>query len=100
MAQGQAKPLFHTPAHGCGLGATQRRDAWWAGPLATALGLGAFGVYTTFRIFYNADYLVNRPDAAYLLSPYYSPLLVFPNMPAWLSPAMLILWMPGGFRLT
>ena len=23
-----------------GLGKTQRRDAWWVGPLATALGLG------------------------------------------------------------
>ena len=31
----------------------------------------------------------------------YSPLLALPDwMPAWISPAMFILWMPGGFRLT
>ena len=31
----------------------------------------------------------------------YSPLFVLPAwLPAWISPALLILWMPGGFRLT
>ena len=105
MAQGQVKPLFHTPAHGCGWAHTHRRDAWWAGPLATALGLGAFGVYATFRAIYNAEYHVG-PDTgvmeghAYLLSPFYSPLIVVPWLPSWISPAFLILWMPGGFRLT
>ena len=82
------------------LGATERRDAWWLGPLATAVGLGLFGVYATFRAVYNADYDVNQPDAAYLLSPFYSPLIVLPGLPAWLSPAFFILWAPGGFRLT
>jgi hypothetical protein len=86
-------------------GATQRADAWWAGPAATALGLGAFVVYATFRAFYNADYQVGAgiepaPDNAYLLSPFYSPLLHIPGLPAWLSPAVLILWAPGGFRVT
>lgn len=83
-----------------GLGATERRDAWWLGPLATALGLGAFGVYATFRAFYNRDYVVDRPDSAYILSPFYSPLLIFPGLPSWFSPAFWILWMPGGFRVT
>jgi hypothetical protein len=88
-----------------GLGVTQRRDAWWVGPLATALGLGAFGVYATFRAFYNAEYhlgvgTATLPEHAYLLSPFYSPLIVLPWLPAWISPALLILWAPGGFRLT
>ena len=83
-----------------GLGRTERRDLWWAGPLVTALILGGFVVYTTFRVFQNADYQVERPDSAYLLSPLYSPLIIVPWLPAWMSPAMLILWMPGGFRLT
>jgi hypothetical protein len=87
------------------LGTTQRLDAWWAGPAATALGLGAFVVYATFRAFYNADFQIGMgtdvlPDHAYLLSPFYSPLLVLPWLPAWLSPAVLILWAPGGFRVT
>ena len=83
-----------------GLGRTERRDLWWVGPLATALGLGAFVVYATFRAFSNADYQVVRPDSAYILSPFYSPLIVLPWLPAWISPALLILWAPGGFRLT
>jgi hypothetical protein len=83
-----------------GLGRTERRDLWWVGPLLTGLGLGAFVVYATFRAFYNADYQVVRPDSAYFLSPFYSPLIVLPWLPAWISPAILILWAPGGFRLT
>jgi hypothetical protein len=89
-----------------GLGKTQRRDAWWAGPMATALVLGSFIVYTTFRIFQNAYFQFGHgtetlPDHAFVLSPMYSPLLALPSwVPAWVSPAMLILWMPGGFRLT
>jgi hypothetical protein len=87
------------------LGQTERRDNWWLGPLCTALGLGAFGVYATFRVFYNADYRLGQgtstlPEHAYLLSPFYSPLLLLPGLPSWISPAMLILWAPGGFRLT
>jgi hypothetical protein len=89
-----------------GLATTQRRDAWWAGPAATALVLGGFVVYTTFRMFQNAYYQYGHgtetlPEYAYFLSPMYSPLLVLPDwVPKWVSPAMLILWMPGGFRLT
>lgn len=89
-----------------GFAKTQRRDAWWAGPLATAVVLGGFVIYTTFRIFQNAYYQYGHgtevlPEYAYFLSPMYSPLLVLPNwVPRWVSPAMLILWMPGGFRLT
>jgi hypothetical protein len=87
------------------LGKTERRDAWWVGPLATAAGLGAFVVYATFRALYNAEYHLGHgtttlTDHAYLLSPFYSPLIVLPWLPAWLSPAALILWAPGGFRVT
>jgi hypothetical protein len=85
---------------GSGLGVTQRRDAWWLAPLATAVCLGLFIVYATFRAVYNADYRVDRPDSAYILSPFYSPLIVLPGLPAWISPAFLILWAPGGFRVT
>lgn len=90
------------------LGKTDRRDKWWAGPLATALGLSAFGVYATFRALYATDYEFGHgarvnpilPEHAYFLSPFFSPLILLPGMPAWFSPAFLILWAPGGFRLT
>jgi hypothetical protein len=92
-------------AERAGLGVTQRRDTWWLGPLATAIALGGFGVYATFRAIYNAEYQLGagtstQPEHAYLLSPFYSPLIVLPWLPAWISPAFLILWGPGGFRVT
>jgi hypothetical protein len=89
-----------------GFAKTGRRDAWWAGPLVTFLVLSAFVIYTTFRIFQNAYFQYGHgtnvlSEHAYFLSPMYSPLLVLPSwVPNWVSPAMLILWMPGGFRLT
>ena len=83
-----------------GFGVTQRKDNWWVGPLAVFLGLSAFVVYATFRAFYNADYVVDNSTSAFILSPLYSPLLIWDGMPSWLSPSFLILWAPGGFRLT
>jgi hypothetical protein len=94
-----------TPTHAAPLGATQRKDAWWTSPLATALGLGAFITYATFRAISNRHYHLGMgtgvlDDHAYLLSPFYSPLIILPASLAWLSPTFLILWAPGGFRVT
>lgn len=85
---------------GSGFGKTDRQDAWWVGPAATAIVLGLFVVYGTFRALYNAHYVVESATSAYLLSPFFSPLIIWDGMPTWLSPAFLILWAPGGFRLT
>jgi len=76
-----------------GFGVTLRRDNWWAEPLLVAVGLGIFGLYSTWRAF-QGDYYLAGP----YLSPFYSPLLLF----EWwqFSPAILILWAPLGFRLT
>jgi hypothetical protein len=84
---------------------TSRRDLWWLQPLATFLGLGAFIVYSTWRAFEGAHF-----EYGSLLSPMYSPLIFGDSHHAWfsseafswfpLSPALLILWMPGGFRFT
>jgi hypothetical protein len=88
-------------------GETQRRDSWWVGPIATGLGFGAFIVYSTFRAFYNGGYELGMgtetlPAHSYMISPFYSPLLLIPlpEALAWVSPAMLILWAPAGFRVT
>jgi hypothetical protein len=72
---------------------TRRRDIWWAGPLLTGIGLLAFIVYATWAALVGDHYM-----AGPYLSPLYSPLFT----PDWwsLSPAFLILWAPGGFRLT
>ena len=93
--------------HEYGLGKTDRPDAWWTGPLLTAIGLGGFVIYSTFRAIYNAEYdfghgaqVPGDPEHAYLLSPFYSPLIVLPSWLSMISPAFLILWAPGGFRVT
>lgn len=79
-----------------GLGNTLRKDAWWAGPLATFTVLTSFIVYATFRAFENKYYLHGE-----YLSPMYSPLIPTTGMGVpFLTPAMLILPGPGSFRLT
>jgi len=85
--------------------ATNRRDHWWVGPLVTGLVLTTFIVYATARALYGGLYHVGHgtqllEDHAYLLSPLYSPLIVLPESLAFVSPALLILWAPGGFRVT
>jgi len=85
-------------------GATLRTDAWWIEQLLVVLVLGGFGVYSTWAALQNAHYY-----AAPYLSPFYSPCLAancqhvtLPLIGSWwnLSPAFLILWIPGGFRAT
>jgi hypothetical protein len=89
-------------------GETLRRDAWWVQPAVTFLVLGAFVVYTTWAAFQGAHYAYGN-----YLSPLYSPLLFGEPPHAWFGPkpgwwpgalpfsaALLILWAPGGFRLT
>jgi hypothetical protein len=86
------------------LPAPQRVDAWWLGPLVTGVVLAAFVVYATWAGLQNAHYY-----AAPYLSPLYSPCLSancahvsVPILGSWWkwSPAILVLWAPGGFRLT
>jgi hypothetical protein len=89
---------------------TLRQDSWWALPAVVVLVLGSFVVYSTWAAFQNAHYY-----AAPYLSPFYSPCVVksclhptfgwaFPDVQLpWfglVSPAFLILWGPGLFRLT
>jgi len=76
-----------------GLGATQRRDAWWVAPLLTALVLGGFAIYSTWAAWVGQNY-----EWGPYLSPFYSPLLNAPWFP--FSPAFLILIFPLGFRAT
>jgi len=89
-------------------GATSRKDAWWVTPLLTFIGLSAFVIYTTWAAFQGEYYHYGS-----YISPLYSPELFGDSphswfgpkpgwWPAWMpwSPALLILWAPGLFRLT
>src|SRR2546425_12685225 len=87
-------------------GETMRADTWWMQPLLVFLGLSTFIVYSTWAAFQGDHYRFGP-----YLSPFYSPELLGdatdswfgarPDwLPLWVTAAMLILWAPGGFRLT
>jgi hypothetical protein len=82
---------------GEGFGRTERKDNWWLLPLSQALGLLFLGVYATWAAFQGVHYEWKAGGADYL-SPFYSPLLLYSWWP--LSPALLILGAPMGFRTT
>ncbi|MBA3742143.1 hypothetical protein [Sporichthya sp.] len=88
---------------------TLRRDRWWLEPAITFTVFTAFIIYSTIRAFWDVN-IYSAED--HLLSPFYSPCLTndcpegashlgtpvgdwFP-----LSPALLILILPLGFRMT
>lgn len=108
---------------------TARRDAWWLQPTITFIYFLAFVVYSTWAAFQGNHYWFGELYAdgshAQYLSPFYSPVLWtdptvagaapvdhawFGVWPDWLprllfgiipiTPALLILWAPGGFRFT
>src|SRR5215831_10227357 len=89
-------------------GETMRADVWWIHPLLVFIGLSTFIVYSTWAAFQGTNYYFGN-----YISPFYSPELLgnsphswFGPKPAWwpawllFSPALFILWAPGGFRLT
>ena len=91
-----------------GFALTGRRDVWWLQPLVVFLALGTFIVYATWAAFEGTHYHFGP-----YVSPFYSPEVFGESArswfgpepgwwPRWLpwSPAFLILWAPGGFRLT
>ena len=85
-------------------GPSLRKDRWWAEPIPVILLLGTFVGYATWAAFQNANYFADP-----YLSPFYSPCLAencehatFRIFGSWwaISPAILVLWAPGGFRAT
>jgi hypothetical protein len=83
---------------------SRRHDAWWVEPLIVVVVLVGFGIYAAWAAFQNANYY-----APPYLSPFYSPCLAancahvtVPLIGSWwtFSPAILILWIPLGFRAT
>jgi len=64
-----------------GFGVTARRDRWWLEPALTGIGFGVFVLYSLF--------------SAFVWLPLFGQGILPP-----LTPAILILWAPLGFRLT
>ena len=90
-----------------GYGETQRQDAWWIEAILVVIVFSSFLVYGTWAAMQN-EHFEHGP----YLSPFYSPLLFgdsphswFGPRPEWFPlalfyPALLILPIPGLFRLT
>jgi len=89
---------------------TLRTDRWWLQPVVTVSILTAFVVYSSWSAFNPHNYYAGSPLGRDLISPFYSPCLASSCAPGsgvgfalhgWpLSPALLILIFPLGFRLT
>jgi hypothetical protein len=84
-----------------GFGETQRRDSWAVYPIIQAIVFTFCAGYLTFSgVLWGPLFGPQVVEADNYLSPLFSPLILFPNMPTWLSPGLLILWIPIGFRAT
>ncbi len=94
-----------------------RKDRWWLQPALIVFGLSLFGIYATWAAFRNGHYYAGPGLAGGgrdYLSPFYSPCLADvcnsqgqytgwgPIFGTWwaISPALLILIFPLGFRMT
>jgi len=84
---------------------TLRKDPWWRQPAINATALAVVVIYLTWASLVNGDYFW-KP----YISPLYSPCLATTCKPGagfdwipwltWLSPAIIIIGGPTGFRLT
>ena len=83
-----------------GLGATRRLDNWAIEPAIVAFGFTAFIVYSLFSALVWGPLFGAGYEAHGYLSPFFSPLIRPDWLPSWFSPAILILWIPLGFRTT
>jgi len=91
---------------------TLRQDRWWVAPAITVTILTAFVVYATYAAIVNKDFYVGAGAHRDLISPFYSPCLTATckvvgaptpiGVISWwtISPAILILIVPLGFRMT
>jgi hypothetical protein len=84
-----------------GFGRTQRRDTWAIYPLVQGLVFTICAGYLTFSgVLWGPIFGPQYVEADGYLSPLFSPLILLKDMPWWLSPGLLILWIPIGFRAT
>jgi hypothetical protein len=83
-----------------GFGTTLRVDRWSIAPAAICIGFTLFIVYSLISSLLLLPVFGFPYEVDGYLSPFFSPLIVLPALPTWLSPAIFILWIPLGFRTT
>ena len=85
-----------------GFGKTQRIDNWWNQPAMMAAALGMAMLYTALRVIVldGSIHYENHRVTSPIFSPDVLHLFHITNHPGWMNSAMLILWIPFGFRGT
>lgn len=91
------KPVGTAPQ---GFGETTRLDDWWSSALGVGFWLAVLVLYSVFsavlwKPLFGAPYEVDG-----YTSPFFFPLFRDVGLPLGLSPAILTLWIPVGFRVT
>ncbi len=76
-----------------------RNDRWWVRPLLQAVAITGFIFYSLWVIFLESDNY--KVEGTHYISPFYSPDLELGFWPIeGFSPALLLIWIPLGFRYT
>ncbi len=83
-----------------GFGTTMRVDRWSIRPGLVALGLTVFILYATASAIFGIPYFGVDYEAAGYHSPFFGIALGENVLPAWFSPAILVLWIQAFFRAT
>jgi hypothetical protein len=83
-----------------GYGQTSRLDGWWVSPLNVGFWLAVLVLYSVFSALlwkpvFGTDYEVDG-----YASPFFAPFFRSTQLPFGISPAILTLWIPVGFRIT
>lgn len=96
MAFGISLPVVNN-----GWNTTDRRDAWWQEPLWMGVALTAALLYTAVRVLFFGESITL--DGHRVTSPLFSPNVIHIfdlSTASWVNSAMLLLWLPFGFRGT
>ena len=83
-----------------GLGATNRRDEWAVAPVVQGLLFTLLAGYLFVSGVLVTPLFGTPYEVDGYLSPLFSPLIRLDWLPGWVSPGLLILWIPLGFRAT
>ena len=84
-----------------GFGQTSRLDAWWVAPLGVGFWLAVLVLYSFFSaLVWKPALRDRRTRSTATSSPFFAPFFANAPLPTWLSPAILTLWIPIGFRIT
>ena len=104
MGEGIKLPVLN------GLGRTNRIDRWWSQPLIMGSALILTLVYTFWRLFIYDVEISYKLNGSKVVSPLFSPNILewelfnlnqwAETAPSWINAAILIIWIPFGFRGT